>query len=119
LDLTSTFKFVILAEPNTPEYQRADYTFNTVLRLNDQREYLRQARKKAFGMYRARLYQYDSRKNQGAPAQELAKMIEEIQTEAHPTVWKEMKRQYKMGLLSKFDPALSALFDTSPEALTW
>jgi len=119
LDLASTFKFVITANPASREYRRADYTFNTVLRLNDQREYLRQARKSAFSMYKARLFEYTVKKGNGAEPAQLEKMIDGIKKEAHPTVWKEMQRQHKMGILKKFNQEIANLFDASPEALDW
>lgn len=119
LDLSSTFKFVITAEPGTRNYIRACYTFNTILRLNDQREYLRKARANAYTMYRARLYEYTKQKERGVDQVQLYKLIDGIRTEAHPTVWKEMQRQHRMSILNKFDGNLDALFKASPEALDW
>ena len=119
LDLRGTFKFVILKAQGTDEHKRADYTFNEVLRLNDQREFLRQARRLAYGNYKARLDSYAVRKAGGTAQHKLDKMIEEIKGEAHPTVWKEMQRYYALGFLSTFDPDLHDLFQQNPEALTW
>jgi hypothetical protein len=119
LDLATTFKFVIIAPRGTKEYDRANYTFNTVLKLNDQREYLRKARKSAYGNYRARLLEYNHQKGQGATPEQLAVLQKGIRGEAHPTVWKEMQRYHSMGLLIHVDAALDALFVASPEALTW
>jgi uncharacterized protein (TIGR02646 family) len=119
LDLTGTFMFVIIPEEGTKEHKRADYTFNTVLRLNEQREYLRKARENAFGNYKARLFEYVKQKQQGVPQEKLEKMISGIKSESHPTVWKEMQRQYRKGILKKFDADLAALFDGAPEALGW
>lgn len=119
LDIKDTFKFVIIAEENTREHKRVHYTFNEVLCLNDQREYLRQARMNAYGNYRSRLYTYAHEKNSGAAKAVLDKMIEGIQKEAHPTVWKEMQRYYKQNFLVSFDQQLHQLFTACPEALDW
>lgn len=119
LDIKDTFKFVIIAKENTVEYQRAHYTFNEVLRLNDQREYLRQARMNAYSNYRSRLYMYSDQKKCGVEQSVLNKMIEGIQKEAHPTVWKEMQRYHGLGFLANFDPILDNLFLQCPEALDW
>lgn len=119
LDLTGTFMFVITAPHGTKEHTKADYTFNTVLRLNEQREYLRKARENAFGSYKARLFEYAKQKQEGTPQVKLEKMISGIKSESHPTVWKEMQRRYRKGFLKKFDADLAALFDESPEALEW
>jgi uncharacterized protein (TIGR02646 family) len=119
LDLSGTFMFVIIPREGTKEHKKADYTFNTILRLNNQREYLRKARENAFGNYKARLYEYANQKQQGVQANKLAKMISGIKNESHPTVWKEMQRQYRIGYLKKIDADLAALFDTIPEAMEW
>lgn len=119
LDLESTFKFVITAQPNTIEYKRADYTFNEVLRLNDQREFLRKARETAYSNYKSRLGYYNVLKNSQPDSPKLERMIIALKSEAHPTVWKEMQRQYEMGLLKRFDMDLDDLFSQCPEALSW
>lgn len=119
LDLRGTFKFVIIKPQGTKEHKKADYTFNEILRLNDQREFLREARKKAFGNYKARLYYYTKEKKNGAHQDKLEAMIEQIKTEAHPTVWKEMQRYFSKGFLQTFDQDLHNLFVESPEALNW
>jgi hypothetical protein len=46
-------------------------------------------------------------------------MVANLKREAHPTVWKEMQRQYTMGLLKKIDSNLELWFFQSPEALDW
>lgn len=119
LDLRGTFKFVIIKPEGTKEHKKADYTFNEILRLNDQREFLREARKKAFGNYKARLYYYSKEKKNGASQDKLDAMIEQIKTEAHPTVWKEMQRYFRRNFLQTFDTLLHGLFVESPEALDW
>lgn len=119
LDLRGTFKFVIIKPNGTKDHKKADYTFNEILRLNDQREFLREARKTAFGNYKARLYYYTKEKKHGASQSKLDAMIEQIKVEAHPTVWKEMQRYFSKGFLQTFDAELHQLFIESPEALTW
>ncbi|MDJ1470849.1 aminoglycoside phosphotransferase [Cytophagaceae bacterium DM2B3-1] len=118
LDLISTFQFVITAPAGTPEHQKAEYTINTVLRLNE-REFLRKSRRSAFENYKARLYQYVHKRNAGASAGKLQLMREGIQTEAHPTVWKEMQRYHRRGILRNVDPDLDDLFLAEPNALNW
>jgi hypothetical protein len=120
LDLAGTFKFVLLPNLTSKDRTKADYTYNTVLRLNDvEREPLRQARENAFGNYRARLFEYVNKKRAGEVPSKLQKMIEGIQKENHPTVWREMQRQHTMGLLAIIDTDLNNLFLAEPEALTW
>jgi uncharacterized membrane protein YheB (UPF0754 family) len=116
LDL-ETFYFAIIAKIGTKDYQRADYTFNTVLRLNDKREYLRRQRENAYENYKARLHSYTTQKNNGAETVRLTRMIENLKRESHPTVWKEMQRQYIDNSLK--DKELQIYFCQSPEALTW
>jgi 5-methylcytosine-specific restriction endonuclease McrA len=118
LDLTSTFKFVIIAKQGSKENQKADYTYNEVLRLND-REFLRKARESAYGNYIARLYEYTDQKSKGAVKAKLDKMINGIKNEAHPTVWKEMQRQHLKGILKLINKDLDELFIQSPESLSW
>lgn len=118
LDL-ETFKFCIIAAEGTREYQRADYTFNKVLRLNEQREYLRKQRETAYNNYKSRLYHYTDLKTKGVSQDRLNKMIENLKRESHPTVWKEMQRQHEMGVVKQKDEDLDKLFIESPEALTW
>ena len=119
LDLKDTFKFVIIKAPGSKEYKKADYTFNEVLRLSDQREFLRKGRRLAYGNYKARLDSYTRQKAIGESQNKLDRVIEEIKGESHPTVWKEMQRYFLKGFLPQIDADLQALFVTSPEALTW
>jgi hypothetical protein len=120
LDLSGTFKFVVLPAIASEKKQKFEYTFNTVLRLNDsEREALRQARENAYGNYKARLFQYVSKKQQGESADKLQKMIKGIQSENHPTVWKEMQRQHREGFLKNIDKDLDDLFLAEPDALGW
>lgn len=119
LDLDDTFIFKISAPPNTREFYRADYTYNNVLRLNEQRPYLLNQRKNAYENYKSRLHRYIDKKNQGAEQPKLDRIIHNLKNEHHPTVWKEMQRQFEWGWLAKFDSELDELFQQSPEALTW
>lgn len=118
LDLIS-FHFKIIALEGTQEYLRADYTFNTVLRLNHQREYLVEARGNAYSEYKSRLGYYHSKKQNNASEHQLNKMIEQLKKSNHITVWKEMQKSHKEGLLESIDTELNHLFLNCPEALTW
>lgn len=113
-----SFHFEILHPENTINYQRADYTINMVLRLNDQREYLRVARENAYGMYMMRLHYYQSYKNSISDDQKNG-MITQLQKEAHRSVWKEMQRCYIDKSLWRINRKLFYLFKKNPEALTW
>jgi hypothetical protein len=121
LDLTGTFKFYPLPTINSKKKKRVEYTYNDVLRLNDgEREPIRQARENAFGMYKARLFEYVVKYKAGKSKAFLDKLIDGIKKEAHPTVWKEMQRYYIIGKLDAVDDELKELFDEAgPEALTW
>lgn len=118
LDLSSTFKFVVIKSPGTEEAHKADYTFNKVLRLNE-REFLRKARENAYTNYKSRLGYYSSEKFKGSAQSKLDELIENLKQEAHPTVWKEMQRQHTKGILINIDKDLDELFVKSPEALNW
>ncbi len=122
LDLLGTFKFVVKPGLLEKAKKKADYTLNTVLRLNDadnKREVLRKGRKNAFKHYKRILSEYVSKKQQGAPEIQLQKIIEGIQGENHSTVWKEMQRYHQKGILKSIDEELEKLFEASPEALNW
>ncbi|MBL8187167.1 MAG: hypothetical protein JNK38_04125 [Acidobacteria bacterium] len=110
LDLLSTFWFVPIATPGSKEYKRVEYTIE-LLDLN--RDLLPEARQRAFGDYRARLYEYIEKQKNGASTRQFSYLTKAIQTMPHPTVWFEMKRQH---------PAikeLNDLFTLAPEALNW
>ena len=120
LDLSGTFKFVIIKPKGTNEYQRAEYTFNEVLRLNHvEREFLRQARHEAFHDYSARLLKYVQFRDTGKPQTQLDSMIDQLKKKGHPTVWKEMQRYHRLGLLARIDKELDDLFHLAPEAMDW
>jgi sugar-specific transcriptional regulator TrmB len=120
LDLAGTFQFVILNNLTPEETLKAEYTFNTVLKLNNsEREPIRQARENAYGNYKARLHHYVKSRLSGAHNNTLQKMIKQIQGECHSTVWKEMQRYHKAGFLRAIDKELDDLFQAEPSALTW
>ena len=112
LDLEIVDTFMFLSRENLPEVDelRAEYTID-VLKLN--REVLRAARREAYGTYRARLYEYRDRRDDGANEADLGHLRDAIRTSAHPTVWREMQRQ------REFIGELRTLFEEVPEALTW
>lgn len=120
LDIKDTFKFIPLPGLSAKKKKMAEYTFNDVLRLNDaEREPLRQARENAYHMYSSHLFKYVAKKKSGASQAAMDKIIEWIKKENHPTVWKEMQRYYKQGLLAKVDTEVNDLFGAAPEALDW
>jgi uncharacterized protein (TIGR02646 family) len=118
LDLTTTFDFVIRAPVGSVAYQRAHYTLNEVLRLN-QREFLREAREESYEDYKTRMHHYVDKKAKGASAAKLDRMIKQLQKKQHPSVWKEAQRYHRMGLLAKTDPDFDDYFLAAPEALSW
>lgn len=110
LDLLGTFQFVPTVPAGSREFQRVEYTIR-LLDLN--RDLLPEARERAFGDYRARLYEYIEKRDAGASAKQLKLLVRAIQTMPHPTVWFEMKRHWqKVG-------ELKMLFTNAPEALNW
>lgn len=120
LDLSGTFKFVIIKPKGTKDYQRAEYTFEEVLKLNHvEREFLRQARQEAYGDYKARLHQYVHHRDAGSPQAQLDSMIDQLRKKGHPTVWKEMQRYHRRGILNRVNNSLNELFNQAPEALSW
>ena len=116
LDFETGF-FIIPHLRATKEFERADYTFNEVLGLNER---LFRNRKLAYSRYKARLTEYVHEHENGINQDRLNHIIENLKNEDHPTVWKEMQRQFRMGWLSNSDPRLHELFNRSlPESLTW
>ena len=112
LDLAIVDTFMFLPREGLPDVDelRADYTID-VLKLN--REVLLVARREAYGAYRARLHEYRGRRDVGGSEAELGLLRDAIRTSAHPTVWREMQRQWE-----HLDE-LHTLFEEVPEALTW
>jgi hypothetical protein len=120
LDLFGSFMFYPKHGISERNSIRVNYTCNEVLRLNStEREPLRQARENAYGMYKARLFEYVRKKEAGYRGEDLQKLVQGIKKENHPTVWKEMQRYYIDGLLSKVDMELKDLFDRAKESLNW
>jgi 5-methylcytosine-specific restriction endonuclease McrA len=116
LDLAGSFQFVVLDELDDDKKLKAEYTYNTVLRFNHRdREPIRQARENAFGMYKARLYLYVKSKLEGANEAALQKIIKQIKGECHSTVWKEMQRYRRNGILREVDEDLDDLFVAAEE----
>lgn len=111
LDLIDTFFFLPSKPAGTKDYARAQYTIE-VLRLND-REPLRVARREAYENYVARLDQYITRRDAGAPKAELDRRVRALKGMHHPTVWREIKRQHPHVT------ELTALFARAPEAEKW
>jgi len=112
------FCMLVIKKAGTTDAQKAEYTFNEVLRLNE-REFLRKARENAYTNYKSRLGYYTSEKLNGTAQSKLDRLIENLKQEAHPTVWKEMQRQHSKGILKSIDKYLDDLFVKSPEALKW
>lgn len=111
LDLRDTFWFLPTRGLSARDRKRAEYTIE-VLGLNE-RDALMEARRTAYGSYRARLVEYRTRRSTGAPNSQLRELICGLKRMDHPTVWKEMQRQHaKIAELSE-------LFSNVPEALGW
>lgn len=110
LEIVDTFLFLSREGLRRTDEQRAEYTID-LLDLN--REYLRVARREAYGAYRGRLVEYRQERERGAPAQALARLASAIVTSAHPTVWREMQRKH-----AQIDEVATA-FEEVPEALYW
>ena len=110
LEIMDTFWFLPRDGLSEVDEMRADYSID-VLKLN--RDVLVEARREAYGSFRARLFEYRGIRDSGASMAELGNLRDAIMTMAHPTVWHEMQRQQ-----SVIDD-LQTLFLDVPEALTW
>ncbi|WP_426133231.1 hypothetical protein [Pseudomonas sp. PWP3-1b2] len=111
LDIIDTFNFVAIAAPGTVKEVRATYTCE-LLALNN-RDVLVEARRVAFGSYRARLVEYITARDDGASILELNSLIVALNAMANPAVWLEMKRSHLLR------PDLQRLFGLAPEAHNW
>jgi uncharacterized protein YdcH (DUF465 family) len=136
LDLVGgTFNYIPIQEEGTREYLRADYTINTILKLND-RQALVEARKSAFRNFQNLLKNY-IKVSKATNYQELEEATGDhpqvnhlnsisdeinriqtniknaIQNHVQPTVWFEMKRQ-RAKLKNT-----NQLFEQLPAALKW
>ncbi len=136
LDLVGrTFNYIAKKPEGTREHLRAEYSINTLLKLND-RQALVEARKAAFIYFQSRLKSYIAcgiatsydelelatgdepivNRNNALP-DEITRIRENIKnailTHSQPTVWLEMKRQRaKLNITNQ-------LFKQAPEALLW
>ena len=110
LEIVDTFWFLPRENLQGIAEERAEYTID-VLKLN--RDVLVEARREAYGTYRARLREYRDLRNGGASDADLRTLRDAIMTIAHPTVWREMQRQHLLVV------ELRALFLEVPEALEW
>ncbi len=111
LDLQGTFRFVPLAVPGTRQHARAKYTID-VLRLNT-RDVLPRARREAFEDYCNALVAYRDARDNGASPQALAAKRTGLLGKQHPSVFREMQRQWESHR------RLLDLFAGVPEALRW
>ena len=110
LELTPTFWFNP-REPLAPAAQaRAGYTIE-VLDLN--RELLLEARRNAYGGFRARLVEYVKRRDEGAPKVKLRRLRDDLLHTPHLTVFHEMRRQRRSL------PKIDDLLKRAPEAMRW
>ena len=110
LEIMDTFWFLPRDGLSEVDEMRADYSID-VLKLN--RDVLVEARREAYGSYRARLFEYRGIRDNGASVAELGNLRDAIMTMAHPTVWHEMQRQQAV-----IDD-LRQLFLDVPETLMW
>jgi hypothetical protein len=107
-DSETAFHFSFVGDDeDTPEYQRADYTIET-LDLNNPD--LVAARRSAYRGYRAALKEYISERDAG---RETRTYVTGIMGNHHPSVWYAMK-QFRDKI-----PELKVLFDDAKEALDW
>ena len=109
LEMVDTFWFQPKYGLSFPARDRAEYT---IKRLKRNREALAAARRNVFGDNRARLVEYRQLRDDGASPAELKMFKTRFLSRPHPTVWREMQRQYKL-------PSLKNLFAKVPEALSW
>ena len=110
LDTQSTFRFVPFKD-EIKDKRRAEYTIE-ILGLNSRNSLVR-ARQVAFDNYKARLFEYVTKKEVGTTEAELNPLIDSLKSEHHQTVWYEMIRQRRLH------PILDDLFNRAPEALNW
>lgn len=115
LDVCGTGRFAIRPGLSAADERRAEYTRDT-LHLNT-RGPLPEARKQAYGNFRARLREYVAEKHEvmegRADPAVLDRLRDELLALNHPTVWVEMVRQ--ADTIAELRP----LFDAAPEARTW
>ena len=110
LEIVDTFMFLPREDFQGVDEERAEYA-SEVLKLN--RDVLLEARREAYGAYRARLAEYRGLRDSGASDADLGFLREGIVTSMHPTVWREMQRRHDVI------EELRVLFLDVPEALDW
>ncbi len=110
MDTVNTFNFVPFSEVRM-EKRKAEYSIE-ILGLNS-RSYLVRARKTAFSSFRARLFEYVTKKESGTTQTNLDELIMDFKEDHHRTVWFEMKRQRSLH------PDIDELLTRAPEALSW
>jgi uncharacterized protein (TIGR02646 family) len=110
VDLLGTFIMLPAERLSAPELLRAEFTLK-VLDLN--RDVLLKARANAYGSYRARLIEFEVKRNKGALQAELDDLVAGLKEMPHPTVFAEMQRMHI------HIPELAAIFAKVPEALHW
>lgn len=109
LNLETGLLEIIAQDQSSRAYKRADYTLK-MLQLN-QRKALVLARQKAYQNYVFLLENYIQ--NYSSNSKKCLLIQRQILSSKHPTVWKEMQRQYLEI------PKLQALFGQVKEALEW
>ena len=110
LELEVTFMFLPRQGLTAIDKRRARYTIE-VLKLN--RDVLLEARREAYGAYRARLVEYRDLRNSGVEGAKLRLLTEAVKSSSHPTVWREMQRQ-RTDIYE-----LKDLFFAVPDAVRW
>jgi uncharacterized protein (TIGR02646 family) len=108
--IDGTFDILPLDGLGVADLARANFTID-VLDLN--REVIREARKNAFGGFRARMHQYVVSKENGADTTELAHLQADLLKTPHLSVFEDIRRQRHVL------PDLLDLFARAPEMLDW
>ena len=111
LDIITTFYFVPTPNLTPFEEKKAKFTIE-VLRLNE-REYLVEARKQAYGNFISRIKEYKQAKIDSRSQNELDQMKSNLLRLNHITVWEEIKRS------RNHIPEITNLFNSIPEVINW
>lgn len=101
-----TLMFVPIHDEGTLEYDRADFTINT-LRLN--RKVLVEARKNAYQGFRDRIFRYVECKLSNEDQAELDRRLFDLRRAPHQTVRMEMSRQ--LGLIDKLHQQIDSALE--------
>lgn len=109
-ELEGTFRVVARYGLPPLEAARAEFTIR-VLDLN--REATRKARENAFGGFRARIFEYVQKKEDGEEEAGLEQLQQGILSTPHLSVFEDMRRQ------KDFLPEIAGLIDCAPEVLDW